>query len=114
MKNSVKDASSLADKLVAFSNDSLNNEEKKLLDAVLGVYNLAISEKNAPAIFGEDGGFLSEINAAAEKEGEDAGFVTTITVTRTILTSSRPCLATITTVSTIASHPSIGCNKSKP
>lgn len=106
MKNSLKDAESLADKLVAFSNDSLNAEEKKMLDAVLGVYSLAISKKNAPVIFGEDGGFLNEINAAAIKEEDPDGFVTTV---RTILTSSRPCLNTLTTVTTIASHPSIGC-----
>ena len=111
MKNSLKDAESLADKLVAFSNDSLNAEEKKMLDTVLGVYGLAVSEKNAPVIFGEDTGFLSEINAAAAKEEEGEGFVTTITVTRTVTVSSRPCLNTITVVTTIASHPKIGCSE---
>ena len=109
MKKSVQEAANLADKLVAFSNGSLNADEQKMLDTILAVYQVAISEK-APDIFGEDQGFLSEIKAAGVKEEEGEHFITTV---RTITTSSRPCVNTITTVTTVASHPWIGCEEKK-
>jgi hypothetical protein len=110
MKNLFVDSQTLTEKLVNFSQNSLNEKEQVLLDTVLAVYKSAISKENALTVLGVDAGFLTEIDAAIEKEGEITMMTTpttaltpetpvivgaTVAATKTIMNSSAKCIDTV-------------------
>lgn len=97
MKELLNDAKSLSEKIIAFSENNLNEKEQQTLDTIFLAYSQAISEKNAPTILGKDPGFLSEIRDAIEKEDEIHAMTTPAT---TVTVSSRPCIVAATIIVT--------------
>lgn len=104
MGTNVNNEKMFHDKIVDFA-DTLSPEEKKKLLFILGTYTASVSNKDtAKILFGEDLGYLEEIDSAPESDGEISTFGIVGTVVKTtkkvvdyVTKSSRTCVETVAT-----------------
>lgn len=122
MGTSVNNEKMFHDKIVDFA-DTLSPEEKKKLLFILGTYSATVSNKDTVKIlFGEDSGYLEEIDSAPESDGEIRAFGTvkaTKPIYDYVTKSSKRCVDTVvdTVVSAVTNHvlsKVTGCEGSKP
>ncbi len=78
-------------KLTAFAENELTDNEREMLKSILSIHEIALDNANATeAIFGDDEGFLEEIKSAKAASGE----IKTMTIVSVTAKSSRACLDT--------------------